>query len=258
MDPPSASQITLPTDLILSLPEELLQACLRTYVEADYNEIPRDDDSETSGSVCHRDQRLLGLCRVCKRFAAVARPMLFNEVCLPLWFRNHTTQEKQDRRTELFLRTFSGASDVARFVRRLEIPANILGRLAVVNPGALAQLTTLTELILTALSEACPDYDQWALFAESLAQLPRLGTLSLEDFAKEERRFSRLTPVLLHLQTVSKLILAGIECPQPPCEEVSHWPIPNHPGIMEKRLKDEAASFPPEVREQTIQSSYRI
>ena len=96
--------------------------------------------------------------------------------------------------------------------------------------------------------EAHMDQEHWTAFIKSLAQLPRLTTLAFSGFAEEDRRFSHVAPVMMHLQHVSKLTLTGIECPQPPCHEVSNWPILGHPRTMEIRLTDEVASLPPKVK----------
>ncbi|KAL2208496.1 hypothetical protein CC79DRAFT_1395478 [Sarocladium strictum] len=171
---------TVPSS-ITNLPDELLQQCFQIAIRAaiDHAEAQRWSDSRCAA--CNRYQTARRLIRVCSRFAAIARPVLYANIDL-------STQASVDcvryrkrhlQHAELFLHTVSQHSHVLRWIRRLSVDVDFFARLRQPGPETVSCLSlTLNDLTLGDWSAARMQ-EQWDSFAGALDSLAGLTALTL-------------------------------------------------------------------------------
>lgn len=177
------SQGSTPTapNYIFKLPDELLQQCLQLAIQAAIDLADTRGRSGSGCAACGRYRTARRLIRVCSRFAAIARPLLYTDIDLSTEASDDCLRYRKRHRhyAELFLRTTSQYPHVLRWIRRLRVDVDFFARLSRSGPDTLSYLSrTLNDLTLGEWSPAHMR-DQWDGFARALGSLTRLTALTL-------------------------------------------------------------------------------
>lgn len=230
---------------ILKLPEELLHLCFQPVVQSTIEITTVRHYSDAPCVACSRHVMARRLTRVCRQFAAVARPLLYRDIDFSREGLGHCAREPKSHpgHAELFLRTISERPDLARWIRRLSVDFDFLTQLLLSRPETLSNLgKTLNDLTLGEWS-ATHMHEQWDSFVGALGSLGNLSALTLKGLQAEYRRLPKIAPLMEQLPALSKLCLWDVECPRLPRDEATNRPSVDHHDPLQQRFNDEAAAL---------------